>query len=237
MAIREGMIGITTTNARPAVPPTFGVEPMLGTNPITAGAPTNEDFPFLIDCATSIIQRGTVEVYNRMKKPLPSGLVITSNGKTENNPEKVLGDLENNRAALLPLGGEDHITSGYKGYGYATFVEVLSSALQNGVFLKDTAGIIEENQKRLKVGHFFLAMNIESFIPLELFKETAGTIMKQLRDSKKAPGKDQIYTAGEKEHYSEIERREIGIPINKSLQKDIILMKEELNLNKYDFNF
>ncbi len=58
MAVRENMIGITGTNARPSIAPTFGVENMLGTNPITFGIPTDEDFPFLLDCATSISQRG-----------------------------------------------------------------------------------------------------------------------------------------------------------------------------------
>ncbi|MDX1798954.1 MAG: Ldh family oxidoreductase, partial [Candidatus Lokiarchaeia archaeon] len=60
MAIKEGMIGITVTNARPSIPPTFGCEPMLGTNPLTVAAPTDEEFPFVLDCATSIIQRGKV---------------------------------------------------------------------------------------------------------------------------------------------------------------------------------
>ncbi|TRO60702.1 Ldh family oxidoreductase, partial [Candidatus Bathyarchaeota archaeon] len=58
MAAEAGMIGITGTNARPSVAPTYGVEPMLGTNPLTIGMPTDEDFPFILDPATSIIQRG-----------------------------------------------------------------------------------------------------------------------------------------------------------------------------------
>ncbi|KKN51617.1 hypothetical protein LCGC14_0620710, partial [marine sediment metagenome] len=170
MAINEGMIGFTTTNTRPAVPPTFGVEPMLGTNPLTYGAPTDEDFPFLIDAATSIIQRGKVEVYNRIQKPLPNGLIITTNGKSETDAGEVLNDLLDRSAALLPLGGMGESTSGHKGYGYATFAEILSSALQDGIFLRDTAGVVEDNQKRLKVGHFFLAINIGNFLPLPKFK-------------------------------------------------------------------
>ena len=55
MAVKQNMAGLTTTNARPSVPPTFGVEPLLGTNPITFGCPTDEPIPFVIDCATSII--------------------------------------------------------------------------------------------------------------------------------------------------------------------------------------
>ena len=237
MAIKEGMIGFVTTNTRPAVPPTFGIEPMLGTNPLTYGAPTDEDFPFLIDCATSIIQRGKVEVYNRLHKPLPDGLIISSNGNSKTDPSVVLNKLVNRSAALLPLGGKGEDTSGHKGYGYATFAEILSSALQDGIYLKDTAGIVEGGQKRLKVGHFFLAINVQNFIPLEKFKEISGNIMRELRSSKKAPGKNRIYTAGEKEHINEVERKKTGIPLNKSLQKDIKIMQKELGLDKYNFPF
>ena len=54
MASKEDMIGITGTNARPSIAPTFGVDNMLGTNPLTVALPTDEDFPFVLDCATSI---------------------------------------------------------------------------------------------------------------------------------------------------------------------------------------
>ncbi|MFX1350529.1 MAG: Ldh family oxidoreductase [Promethearchaeota archaeon] len=237
MAVKEGMIGFVTTNTRPAVPPTFGTEPMLGTNPLTYGTPTDEDFPFLIDCATSIIQRGKVEVYNRLHKPLPEGVTMSTNGNSKTDPNIILNKLVNRSAALLPLGGMGEETSGHKGYGYATFAEILSSALQDGVYLKDTAGVIEDGQEKLKVGHFFLVINIQNFISIDRFKEITGNIMRELRSSKKIPGKEKIYTAGEKEYYSELERRNIGIPINKSVHKDISAMQKELGLDHYNFPF
>ena len=68
MASDAGMIGITGTNARPSIAPTFGVENMLGTNPLTFGLPTDEPFPFVLDCATSITQRGKIEYYSKIGK-------------------------------------------------------------------------------------------------------------------------------------------------------------------------
>ena len=83
MAVRENMIGITGTNARPSVAPTFGVENMLGTNPMTFGIPSDESFPFLLDCATSITQRGKIELYAREGKELHKGWVIDENGESK----------------------------------------------------------------------------------------------------------------------------------------------------------
>ena len=237
MAIKEGMIGLAVTNARPSIPPTFGVEPMLGTNPLTIGAPTDEEFPFLLDCATSIIQRGKVELNNRIDKPLPENTVINDRGEIMTDAGKVLEEMLERKAALLPLGGKGEETAGYKGYGYATVVELLSAALQEGIYLRDTLGIVENDQKRLKVGHFFLAININSFLGLNSFKKTTGNIMRDLRSSKKEPGAERIYTAGEKEYNAENERRKSGIPLNESLQEDIKIMQKELGLDKYKFDF
>lgn len=237
MAVKEGMIGFATTNARPSVPPTFGVEPMLGTNPLTYAAPTDEKFPFIIDCATSIIQRGKVEMYNRIHKPLPNGVTITKEGNGETDPEGFLHDLGERTAALLPLGGKGESTSGYKGYGYATFAEILSAALQDGVYLKNTAGIVEKGQLKLKVGHFFLAINVKNFIPLDRFQFISGNIMRDLRNSKKAPDAERIFTAGEKEYLKSKNRRLTGIPIAKSVQDDIRKIQQELGLYNYKFPF
>ncbi|MHA1146678.1 MAG: Ldh family oxidoreductase [Promethearchaeota archaeon] len=237
MAIREGMIGITVTNARPSIPPTFGCEPMLGTNPLTIGAPTDEDFPFLIDCATSIVQRGKVEVNSRINKPMPDNTVIDEKGNIMRDPNEILEKMLKRKASLLPLGGKGEDTAGYKGYGYATVVELLSAALQDGIYLRDTLGIEEEGQKRLKVGHFFLAINTANFVGVDIFKKIAGNIMRSLRDSRKIPGEERIYTAGEKEFIAEKIVQEKGVALNPSLQDDIKVMQKELGLDEYKFDF
>ncbi|MCP4138318.1 MAG: Ldh family oxidoreductase [bacterium] len=237
MAAKAGMVGLTGTNARPSIAPTFGIENMLGTNPFVVGFPTNDDFPFCIDCATSVSQRGKIEVYARGGKTMPPGWVINQDGETKTNAEEVLQELINGTAALTPLGGVGEDGGGYKGYGYATVVEVLSAALQAGSYLKMLSGF--ENGKKVpyKLGHFFIAVDIESFTELDSFKKIATDILDQLRASKKMPGQDRIFTAGEKEYDAWLYRKDKGVPINKSLQNDIVAMRDELNISGYYFPF
>lgn len=238
MAQEQGMIGLSFTNARPSIAPTFGVQPMLGTNPIAFAAPTDEDCPFLFDAATSIIQRGKVEVYSRIDKPVPPGWVIGKDGKPMTDAGEILQALPKDNAALLPLGGLGEELSGYKGYGLATIVEILCASLQSGIFLQDLIGFDKEGNRRpFMVGHFFMAINIESFVDLESFKETTGEILRQLRNSTKAPGQDRIYTAGEKEYELEKAIPMKGIPIVPNLQKDIKIIQAELGMDDYHFPF
>jgi L-2-hydroxycarboxylate dehydrogenase (NAD+) len=235
MAADAGMIGITGTNARPSVAPTFGVENMLGTNPLTFGLPTDEEFPFVLDCATSLTQRGKIEVYDRAEKTLPEGWVIGQNGKTRTDTRQILEDLVNGTAALTPLGGIGEETAGYKGYGYSTVVEILSSALQGGSFLKMLSGYHDGKRVPYHLGHFFIAIDVSAFIELDRFKKTAGDILRELRASKKMPDAERIYTAGEKEHLAWLERKKKGVPLNKKLQGEITIMMKELGLKDYDF--
>jgi LDH2 family malate/lactate/ureidoglycolate dehydrogenase len=82
-----------------------------------------------------------------------------------------------------------------------------------------------------------MAIDVGSFIESETFKKISGNICRELRSSKKAPGRDRIYTAGEKEYEMEKIRRKEGIPINRSIQQDISTMKKGLRLDQYIFEF
>ncbi|PKM54172.1 MAG: lactate dehydrogenase [Firmicutes bacterium HGW-Firmicutes-5] len=238
MATKAGCIGITGTNARPSIAPTFGVENMLGTNPLTFGLPTDEPFPFILDCATSITQRGKIEYFARVGKDTPEGMVIGRDGKAMTNSEQILEDLVSGNAALAPLGGIGETLAGYKGYGFATVVEVLSAALQQGNFLRMLTGIGENGEKvPYHLGHFFIAIDTEAFMGLESFKKTTGDILRELRGSIKAPGEEAIYTAGEKEYNHVLFRKDKGVPVNEAVQKELIEIRDILKLNHYKFKF
>jgi LDH2 family malate/lactate/ureidoglycolate dehydrogenase len=228
MASKLGLIGMTGTNARPSIAPTFGVEPMLGTNPMTFSFPTDEAFLYTLDCATSIIQRGKVEVSARAQKLLPDGLVIDNRGEYMTDPEETLLSLLSGEAALLPLGGAGEEMGGYKGYGYATVVEILSAALQQGYFLRAVNGV--------NLGHFFIAIDVEAFTDLDSFKHSTGSILRELRSARRAPGEPRIYTAGEKEYLTSLERSVKGVPVTPGVQVELATIRDEQKLD-YRFSF
>jgi LDH2 family malate/lactate/ureidoglycolate dehydrogenase len=231
MAVDAGMVGLTGTNARPSIAPTHGVENMLGTNPLVFAMPTDEPFAFTNDYATSVIQRGKIEKWAREGKACPDGLVINENGESATDPVQILKDLVAGTAALAPIGGLTEETGGYKGYGFATVVEILSASLSHGAFLKQLGGK-DRNGKDVPIplGHFFLAIDIECFTELEDFKKTTGDILRALRNSKVAPNRERIYTCGEKEHLAWEERKEKGAPLSAGTQKELIAMRDELKI-------
>ena len=238
MASDADMIGITGTNARPSIAPTWGVENMLGTNPLVFAMPTDEPFAFTNDYATSISQRGKIEAYARADRPLPAGWVIDHSGKAVTDPHAALDALVAGEAALVPIGGIGEETGGYKGYGFATVVEILSAALQQGAFLKQLSGFDAEGQRApYCLGHFFIAIDIACFTEPDAFKQTTGEILRALRASQKAPGADRIYTCGEKEHLAGEDRRGVGAPVNAVLQQQLVEMRDELSLTRYRFPF
>ncbi len=238
MAAQAGMMGFTVTNARPAIAPTFGTEPMLGTNPIAFAAPSDMPYPFCFDGATSITQRGKIEVAARAEKPVPEGWVIDAEGNPATDPDQILEDLGKATAALLPLGGAGELFAGYKGYDLATMVEILSASLCGGVFMKDLLGFARDGSRRpYMLGHFFLAIDVEHFIPLDLSRFITGQIMRALQNARKAPHQDRIYVAGEKEFEMEKIVREHGIPVNRNLLQELQVMRDELNISGYEDYF
>ena len=215
-AAKQGCIGITGTNARPSVAPTWGVDGMFGTNPLTIGIPTDEDFDFVIDCATSITQNGKIEYYERIGENVHKGTVITRDGEEFCGAGEALG--------------------GYKGYGYAMVVELLSAILQDGNYGKMLDGKDENgNLVPYHLGHFFIAIDTDHFLGEELARKKAGEIIRSVRNSTKAPGAERIYTANEKEWDVWLYRKDKGVPITEPVQKEIVAVRDELGLTQYKF--
>jgi LDH2 family malate/lactate/ureidoglycolate dehydrogenase len=158
-------------------------------------------------------------------------------GNSRTDSSGILADLLSGECFLTPLGGIGEDGGGYKGYGYATVVEILSAALQGGRFLRMLTGMEHGNPVPLHLGHFFMAVDVRAFTDQNLFESAAGDILRTLRTAERMPGQERIYTAGEKEWLSWNKHRGGGITVYPRLQQEILIMREELGLNAYSFPF
>lgn len=231
MALEHDCIGISMTNSAVLVVPTFGRRAMLGTNPIAVAAPAGQEWPFVLDMATSTVPRGKLEVYNRAEKPLPLGWATDETGTPTADAARVLDNLLARRGGgLLPLGGAGEEFRGYKGYGLALLVDILCGVLP-GAGYADTIYPKTPEGKPLPadVGHFFGAIKVSAFRPLDEFKATMDDIIQRMKDTPKSADAERIYIHGEKE-YQETERRAGGIPVGPKVEADLKAIAQELGV-------
>jgi LDH2 family malate/lactate/ureidoglycolate dehydrogenase len=207
-AIESGLALIVLSNASQTMPPTGGVRPFLGTNPIAFGFPTGREVPFILDMATSLVARGKIIVAAKRGEPIPTGWAVDKEGKPTNDAEAAL------EGAVLPLGGP-------KGFGLSMAIDILSGVLTGAGYGPSVNNMYENWTDPQDVGHFFIALDIERFMPLESFTERLGHYIEILKAEPKAPGTSEIFHAGEVEHRLEAHRRREGIELPDRVVDDL----------------
>jgi L-2-hydroxycarboxylate dehydrogenase (NAD+) len=232
MALKEDMIGISTTNAAVLVVPTFGRNAMYGTNPIALAVPADKEHPLVMDMATSTVPRGKLEVYNRQEKPLPLGWATDESGVPTSDAGQVLDNfLKRAGGGLLPLGGAGEEMSGYKGYGMGLMVEILSAVLPGAAFLthvypKDETG----KPAPANLGHFFGAWRVDAFRDAAEFKADMDQLIRELKGGALAEGATRIYVHGEKEFEEADRRSEQGIPLGPKVAASLKQIAADLEI-------
>lgn len=70
-------------------------------------------------------------------------------------------------------------------------------------------------------GHFFAAIRVDLFRPVDDFKRGMDAMIRALHDSPKASGHERIYVAGEIEHETELKRLRDGVPLSQVVLNDL----------------
>lgn len=229
MALPNDMIGIAMTNASALVAPTFGVEKLLGTNPIAVAIPAGVEPPFVADFATTTAANGKLEMLQRKNEPTPQGWVQTKTGSVSTNANEL-----KQGGALLPLGG-DREHGSHKGYMLGSIVDIFSAILSGanyGPWVPPFPAYIPmpENMPGKGIGHFFGAMRIDAFRPASEFKQHMDQWIQRFRSSETVEGEKTVVIPGEPERAMEAIRYKEGFVLLEPVVKDLNLLSEKFGV-------
>lgn len=203
-AAKDNMIGIFVSNTVCVMAPYGGCEKLIGTNPLVVGVPSKEEYPIVLDMATSLVANGKVQAAARENKPIPEGWALDKDGNPCTDPTKSF--------ALLPA-------AGYKGYGLAVIIDVLSAMLAGAKYGRNIGipytGGIEAT------GQACILIDVDKFRDIETFKAEVDDYIRMIKNSKKAVGFDEIFMPGEIEFKKYEYNLAHGIEVPENLSKEL----------------
>ena len=221
IAADRGVIGMVTSATRGVtMVPTFGAEPVLGTNPLAFAAPARRNAPFQLDMATTTVAAGKVKVYKLNHKPLPPGWVVDADGKTVTDETQAFGYVFDKKdGGITPLGGTRDAGS-HKGYGLGVMVHILAGTLAGASF----SPIRNKTQKPSdphNIGHFFMAIDPKAFRGEGEFEDDLDQVIDVLHGAKRADPNQPVLVAGDPEMLTRAERLEQGVPVPDDLMEQL----------------
>ena len=225
MALQRDLIGVALTgrfagqSLDGGVLPTFGARPMFSTNPISVAFPTQDEPPFLLDMATSIVPYNRIMMYNELGRTVPEGWGMTADHMPTTDPAVI--------RQLLPLGGTREFGS-HKGYGLSMMVAVLCSVLSGGWSdLVPEGPAAFDGHAQDNDAHFFAALRVDAFRPVDEFKRGMDAMIRALHASPTEAGQERIYVPGEPEHDVLAQRQREGIPVPDNVLEDLTILAQE----------
>lgn len=229
MALEKNMIGISMTNASALASPTFSKDRMLGTNPICYAFPAKNEKPFVADFATTTAANGKLEILQRKEQDTPSLWVQDIDGNPSNDAH-----ILKKGGSLLPLGGYT-TTGGHKGYALGSIVDILTGVLSGasfGPFAPPFPAYVPmpSFMPGEGLGHFFGAMRVDAFRPIEDYFESMDLWLKTFRNATPIVPENPILIPGDIERKNELDRMENGIPVIDVVVNDLIDLGKKRNI-------
>lgn len=220
MALDKDMIGLAMCNVDPCVTVPGGRGAIMGTNPIAYAVPAGREKPIFLDIATSAVAATKVLAAKAMGKSIPDNWVVDADGLPTTDPSV----FPEKGGAMMPM-------AGYKGYGLALLVEVLSAALTGAALLSGVKSWLEDRKDPTNEGHGFIAMNVGAMMGIEAFKQRMDDMICELKNAPKAKGSDRIYLPGEMEWDRREQNLKLGIQLPDHVAANLVALAEEAGVD------
>ena len=199
------------------LPPWGGTDMLLSTNPISAGIPTSEEPPVVLDMATTVAAYGKVKAKAKRGEMMPPGWMIDRQGQPLLDPNKA------NDGFLLPIGE-------HKGYGLALIVGLLAGTLGGAAMGRDVIDFNADHVSVTNTGQAILVIDLAAFGDPEHFKHEVDRLVRDIRNSERLPGVERIWLPGEQSHEKRERYVAQGIPVPPTLIAELNHLAAELGI-------
>lgn len=214
MAIMQDLIGMVIANTEPAVAPIGGKEPIIGTNPIAIGIPSDKHY-VSVDMATSATARGKLLEAIRKGEKIPGNIALDAEGNPTIDPQAAL------KGSILPFGA-------HKGYALSFMIEILAGPLVRAAFGTAVTGTANP-QKICTKGDLIMAIDPSIFVDVEQFKKEVDDFVAEIKES------DNVFIPGDMEVRNVKNNMEKGISVDETIKTQLKEISRELSFDLTDF--
>jgi len=205
----QGLIGIIMATSPEFVAPFGAKQPILGTNPIACGVPTDEGL-MLMDQATAAFPWFGLLEAKTAGIEIPEGVAFDADGHPTRDPSAAL------KGALRTF------DRGYKSSNLALMVELLAGPLVGAAHMNKLAA--------KNWGNIVIALNPAMLGDPKTFYKSAGEVLKRVQNAEKLPGVKEIIIPGSKESVLAEGRLQAGaMPLEKNMLGELRVMADKFD--------
>ena len=222
IAANEQYIGLVFTNSTSLMAAPGGAERLIGNNPVCIAVPARDRDNIVLDMACTNVAFSKIQSAAQDKESIPVGWGTDKDGVDTTNPQEVL-----DMGMLIPAGG-------YKGYGLAVMFDIIAGVLTGSAYGTNVTHLYQDLENKQRTGHFFIALNIDSFMGRDLFYDRLEDYVTLIKESRKAPGTETIMVHGEPEVQNAIDARENGVPLPSGVVKQLNELADKFDIAPLD---
>jgi LDH2 family malate/lactate/ureidoglycolate dehydrogenase len=160
----------------------------------------------------AVAARGKIRRAARRGEPIPLGYALDAQGRPTTDPNAALDG-----GVVLPIGGP-------KGSGISMLMDIMGGVISGAACAGDVGNQFLDWDRPQNVGHFFLAMKPDLFLPKDEYLKRMDTLVQRVHAIPTAEGVDEILMPGERERRFEATRRRTGLPYH---PKEVAALQKE----------
>ncbi|MDP6823214.1 MAG: Ldh family oxidoreductase [Dehalococcoidia bacterium] len=190
-AAEAGMVGFICSNVPAMTPPTGGVTPSFGSNPMAYAVPAGDHFPVVVDFSTTATALAKVLVAKDAGEAIQPGSVMHPDGRPLTDADEfVLGE-----SLMLPMAGA-------KGYGLMMMIDVLAGVLTGAGFgpglTLGAGGVLAPDWETTRMGQFMWVLDPGQFMDRDVFLSRMDDQIEQIKNGERIEGVEEIFVPGER---------------------------------------